>query len=196
MTKIGRKVHTSFNQHEGSGDHLFRNSSGLESSACDSERFPLRRRRRRAAAPSTPRNPHIPCRPARHDRPKSGRGVQSVSGSAAAGRSGRRQHPGARCSLIYTINRRACLGRSPLLHGSRAHGHLFLITFTNGKGFWLGMAKQLVICELLNMQKDISDAVERCGRACVRGPQKQRPQPKVICLNNDPGIYFVVMVWC
>ena len=151
---------------------------------------------RRAAAPSTPRNPHIPCRPARHDRPKSGRGVQSVSGSAAAGRSGRRQHPGARCSLIYTINRRACFGRSPLLHGSRAHGHLFLITFTNGKGFWLGMAKQLVICELLNMQKDISDAVERCGRACVRGPQKQRPQPKVICLNNDPGIDFVVMVWC
>ena len=125
---------------------------------------------RRAAAPSTPRNPHIPCRPARHDRPKSGRGVQSVSGSAAAGRSGRRQHPGARCSLIYTINRRACFGRSPLLHGSRAHEHLFLITFTNGKGFWLGMAKQLVICELLNMQKDISDAVERCGRACVRGP--------------------------
>lgn len=151
---------------------------------------------RRAAAPSTPRNPHIPCRPARHGRPKSGRGVQSVSGSAAAGRSGRRQHPGARCSLIYTINRRACFGRSPLLHGSRAHGHLFLITFTNGKGFWLVMAKQLVICELLNMQKDISDAVERCGRACVRGPQKQRPQPKVICLNNDPRIDFVVMVWC
>jgi hypothetical protein len=35
MTKIGRKVHTSFNQHEGSGDHLFRSGCGLESSACD-----------------------------------------------------------------------------------------------------------------------------------------------------------------
>ena len=145
------------------------------------------------APPATPTSHVAP--PATTDRRVCG-GVQSVSGSAAAGRSGRRQHPGARCSLIYTINRRACFGRSPLLHGSRAHGHLFLITFTNGKGFWLGMAKQLVICELLNMQKDISDAVERCGRACVRGPQKQRPQPKVICLNNDPGIYFVVMVWC
>jgi hypothetical protein len=57
------------------------------------------------------------------------------------------------------------------------------------------MAKQLVICKLLELHQDISDAVERCGRACVRGPHKQRPQPKVICLNNDPGIDFVVMVW-